>query len=188
MKVKTKISIGVILILLSLIGYLFYDNVGICWKPFNENYYKWFPYNPGDTLVFKSDNYEKKYVVTYYITQHNNTFMKYAKCGCCEEGISICLRSKTDLIDIQFDNFENSKSCMGEFLSIGKYNVQSYELKIQTKKEKNVMREIISIQNDTIVVTKNIGISSFILDNKIFNFQKIIKTNSEITKQSNYCD
>ena len=105
MKTRTKIIIGSLIALTSLIVYVFFDNYGVCWKSINNDYFKWFPYSTGDTIVFKSDNEEKKYVVSYYLTQHNNTYLKKAKCGCCEEAISISLRSKTDTIDIFFENF-----------------------------------------------------------------------------------
>jgi len=192
MKTGIKIFIASLIVLSALIGYVFFDNYGICWKPINNDYFKWFPYSTGDTIVFKSDNEEKKYIVGYYLTQHNNTYLKKAKCGCCEEGISLSLRSKIDTIDINFENFRNPGNCFGEYLTIGKYMVQNdtnhNEHIVQAKKENNITREYISIQKDTFLITKNIGLSSFIFQNKIFYFQKIIKSNGEITKQSNYCN
>ncbi len=188
MKLKTLIITIIFAVSIIIIGYFFFKNVGFCTKPFNEDYYKWFPYNPGDTVVFMSDTVEIKYVVSYYITKHNYTYLKNAKCGCCEEGISICMLSKSDSIEIEFDNFGNSESCFGEFLCIGNFVVQSNELKIQTKKERNALLEYISVRNDTIVLTKSVGISSLIKDNRIFSFRKRIKSNREITKQSNYCN
>jgi len=192
MKTWTKILIGSLLILSVLVGYVIFDNYGFCWKPFNKDYFKWFPYTTGDTLVFKSDNSEKKYIVSYYLTQHNNTYLKHAQCGCCEESISMSLKSKNDTIDIVFMNFGNPENCFGEYLNIGKYIAQNYtnhnELIVRTKKENNIIREYISIQKDTFLITKSIGLSSFIFQNKTFYFRKIIKSKGEITKQSNHCN
>ena len=192
MKTWKKILIRGLIIVSVLIGFVFYDNYGLCLKPFNKDYFKWFPYTTGDTLIFKSDNSEKKYIVSSYLTQHNNTYLKYQKCGCCEESISISLRSENDTIDIDFMNFGNPGNCLGEYLEINGYIVQNYtnhnELIVRTKKENNIEREYISVQKDTFLITKNIGLSSFIFQNKTFYFRKIIKSTGEITKQSNSCD
>ena len=192
MKTWIKILIGSLIVLSALIGYIFFDNYGICWKPFNSDYFKWFPYTTGDTIVFKSSNVEKKYIVDYYVIQHNNTYLRNAHCGCCEQGVSISLRSKTDTIDIDFKNFRNPENCLGESLTIGKYMVQNYtnhnELIVLIKKENNIEHEYISVHKDTFLITQNIGLSSFIFKNQTFRYQKIIKLKGKITKQSNYCN
>lgn len=171
------ISLFIILYCLKL-----YMNKDIVKCPeFNKSYYDWFPYNKEDILIFNNSDSIREYIVDTYYAYNTKSYNRNMKCGCCEDGIVIYLTGKRDTIKIDFNNFKNPNSCMGNTRFISRNGKDINVKATQNQKELDSNQ----ISADSLIIEKNIGIKKFFWNGKLWEFESIKKSNSDIKIISN---
>lgn len=148
-----------------------------CPKFNNTAYFEWFPYNEGDTLIFKNKQFSKTYQVNSYEINHTEEYFALAKCGCCEESLQSLLVSEKDSMRIFCENINNTNACLGQKVIINHFGVDGAKLfkdsLIEGKKQAYINLK------DSIYVIKNKGITT-IKDKKCtWQLKEVIKKNTK---------
>jgi hypothetical protein len=176
-KILLVLVIGIPIILFSL-KYFLFDQYHVNCRPFNNEHLIWFPYQKNDSVIFNFKNIEKKYVVETFEINHTDFYNSNFKEGCCEEGISILLKSKNDTINIDFLNFENTESCMSGpelYVENNVFYPERVKLKIGEKLDSMIVRN-----NYKIVRTK--GLTRFTRNDTLWKMSRIIKSKTLTNK------
>ena len=148
---------------------------------FNKSYSEWFPYNEGDILTFKHSDSIQEYIVSTYNVRNTKSYNRNMKCGCCEDGIVIYLTQKRDTIKIDFNNFINPNSCMGSTRFISRNGKDINVKATQNQKELDLNQ----ISSDSLIIEKSIGIKQLFWRGKLWKFESIKKSKTDIKIISN---
>jgi len=173
------IFIGLFILLYCLKLYTTKDSVKC--PEFNKSYSEWFPYNEGDILTFKHSDSIQEYIVSTYNVHNTKSYNRNMKCGCCEDGIVIYLTQKRDTIKIDFNNFINPNSCMGSTRFISRNGEDINVKATQNQKELDLNQ----ISSDSLIIEKSIGIKQLFWRGKLWKFESIKKSKTDIKIISN---
>lgn len=175
-----------ILLLISILLYAsIYNYLFTSCPDMNTEYFDWFPYREGDVLIFESKNNVKiELEVSFLEIIHTDAYMKFVKCGYCEDSVQIIFTNEKDTLDIIMNNLDNPKSYFGYSLSI--YSKSGYVNYIQKDSIiGNKKNEIIS--SDDFLFAKYKGFVKYKRDNEVYYFKRIIMKMHEREKNKSGC-
>ncbi|MES2863934.1 MAG: hypothetical protein V4666_07430 [Bacteroidota bacterium] len=141
---KILINVIILIVLIITIKIISIESNYVDCNPFNKEHLEWLPYKKNEVLIFRFKNKIKKYIITEYEINHNDSYNKKFSEGCCEEGVRTILQSNNDTIRIELLNYENQLSASGPELYIND-NV-FYPDRVKLKKGEKL---------DSMVVRKN---------------------------------
>lgn len=124
------ITVSIALIIVCAVCWFKVGNVVDC-PPYDKIYFEWFPYQEGDTIMFKNNEKSKEYIVGCYTAYHRESYLADCKCGGCIDGVNFSLIGVHDTLTINFQNFRNEENIAGLTLLI--CNGYQYKIKKEDK-------------------------------------------------------
>lgn len=166
MKKTIKIILIVGAVLITGLSIFYYFTIGrnvVQCSPFNEEQLIWLPYHKNDTIIFTSNNIERKYLVQEFDSHYTESYRKNCKCGACEQGVKLLLKSNLDSIAIEFDNYNNFESVEG-------FEILIDDSQIHFGKRVFLIDSI--LVNNNYLIRKSIGLMKFTKNDSLWQLKR----------------
>lgn len=174
------ISLILVLILFSIYNFIYET----C-PELNQDYFKWFPYHKNSILIFEQEKNPSKIIqfeIENFELHHTGAYMKFAKCGHCEDDLFLKLVNKKDTLEIVMNNLDNQKSVFGYSLYLYK---NSKLIKHIEKDSLLLGKKETIILSDEYFFVKGSGLIKIKIDNNSYHLKKVIK-NGNVRKIHDY--
>lgn len=150
-------------------------------RPYSPEYEVWFPYCENDVLYFKSETDSiLKFKIVEILKSHRIGYHSDAKCGYCEDSLTLALSNETHKLHFFIQNIDNKHSAFRSYLQIN----DSMTLDLGDNGE--VLSD--SLVLGDFILLRNKGIVQISLQNKLWKLSHIKKSNETVEQTQVSCN